>query len=994
MAASIEGATSMVQIGKLQVDLGRREVTENGLALRIGSRAFDVLEYLIEADGALVSKENIIGRVWPETVVEENNLQVQIAVLRKALGTDRELIRTVPGRGYQLVGLKRERMAPAGAVKSDPVRDLPAQAELVGRETALAEIGAMLGTSPVLTLVGAGGIGKTSLAIRIAREHGASFAGGVRFVELAPVSEPAQVMLAAAQACGIRFTGAAASAEALAECLAAQQCLIVFDNAEHVIEAVAELTDALSLWHPAVTVLVTSREPLRTATESIYRVEPLEFANDDVQLERLRTCSAVQLFMRRAQALACAAGTDERSMRLIGVICRRLDGIPLAIELAAARAAALGVAGVYAHLDDRLQLLAGGQRNALPRHQTLRATFDWSYALLDTAARTLFRRLGVFGGPFTFEAVCAIAMDEEMTMAGVISSVSELTAKSLLNVEFEEDVAHYRLSESTRAYAMEKLQDEGEVKRIAGRHTQFLQQRFDDGLLAGFGAGARAKQSDLRLALDDARDTFDWAFSQAGNVELGIMLAGAMVGPLLECSLVHECCARADKAVAAIDELPRGTVEPGCEMRICATLASTLANTCGPVGRSAQLWQRVLALGTRTGDLDNQARGIWGLWNTMITLADIHAAMGYAMRYRQFAIDHGEEWQRILGDQLVAVTMHCFGMHEPARVNLELGIERLEALDHEVPRGGLSVDPLIFSYGTLARIAWLQGDPDRAMAMVAQTVNLVRTDTLEPSLSHVLAVVAVPLALMTGDLSVVDRYLDILRSQVSLHRMDMWCRYCECLSAQRDELAGELGGERARSLPSFEAALDELIARGFRRLLTPLIAACAESLARRGRIDESKQRLADALAWCESHGEQLYVPELWRVMGVVELEEGRRHAVAEQCVSCETRACEYFETAIRIAGEHRASMWALRATISLARLLERQGRRTEASRRLQPFTVIFGTQSGARDIRELYAFLRELCMPIARLQELPVARAITHETTAALSLCPPPGGPL
>jgi predicted ATPase/DNA-binding winged helix-turn-helix (wHTH) protein len=972
----------MVEIGKLQVNVEQRQVTQNGLPLRLGSRAFDVLELLIDASGSLVSKDEIMSRVWPDTVVEENNLQVQIAVLRKALGEDRGLIRTIPGRGYQLVGSRLRSVAPEAAPPHDALRELPAQRELFGREAAVDDIGAMLGKSPVLTLVGAGGIGKTSLAIRVAREYGHRYAGGVRYIELAPVGEPEKVVSAVARACGLPFTGAAASTACLAEELARQQCLVIFDNAEHVAAAVAELADALAPFFPAVTVLVTSREPLRIASESLYRVESLDVVSDDASLEHLHACPAVRLFVCRARALGCGIGRDERSMRLVGVICKRLDGIPLAIELAAARSAALGVAGVYARLDDRLQLLAGGQRNALPRHQTLRATFDWSYTLLDTPSRKLFRRLGVFGAKFTFEAACAVAMDEDMTMAGVITGISELTAKSLLNVEFENDVARYRLSESTRAYAMEKLQNEGEIERIAERRTRFIRQRLDDGRMNEPRAEEPSKQSDLKRALDEARNTFDWAFASAGNIRLGIALAAELVGPLLECSLVDECCARASRAVAAIDALPPGSVDPGCEMHLCSALACTLANTNGPLSRSVELWQRVLALASRTGDLASQAKAIWGLWNTMVSRGDIHTAMGYAVRYRQFALEHGMEWQHVLGDQFVAVTLHCFGMHEQARVNLELGIERLEALRHEIPRGGLSVDPLIFGRGTLARIAWIQGAPDRAMSMVEQTVNLVRTDTLEPSLSHVLAVVAVPLALMTGDLQAVDRYLGILRSQVASHRMDIWCRYCDCLNALRDELAGN----GHRSLRQFEEALDALLASGFRRVLTSFIVACAVSLARAGRTDEAKARLADTLAWCDGGGEQLFVPEIWHAMGIVALEEAARSAAPEDVDAHEAYARGCFETAIRIAGEHRASMLALRATVSLARLLVKQGRRAEARQQLQPFARVFDMRSKARDIRALDELLSELHLPA----EIPHGFAEALAATGEASSCQPP----
>ena len=954
----------MVQIGKLRVNLERREVSQDGAPLRMGSRAFDLLVVLIKANGALVSKEDLVSRVWPDTIVEENNLQVQITVLRKALGADRDLIRTVPGRGYQLVASRTDLPGQRSVMQRDAVRDLPAQVDLIGRESAVDEIMAMLAQTPVVTLVGAGGIGKTSLAIRVAREFGHRFAGGVRYIELAPLLEPDTVLVGVAEACGIPCASGAISAPYIASALAHSPCLVVLDNAEHVVGVVAGLVDALLPYYPEVMALVTSREPLRIAGEAIYRVRPLEIAADDAPIEHLLSSSAVQLFLRRARALACDFGTNARSVGLIAAICRRLDGIPLAIELAAARAVALGVAGVHAHLDDRLQLLAGGRRNALPRHQTLRAAFDWSYALLDSTSRGVFRQLGVFASAFTFEAICAVAMDREMTVARVITSISELTEKSLLNVEYDDGVARYRLTESTRAYALEKLRDEGELQLVAERHAQFLQRRFDRGLFVGGSSHERAAQSDLSQALDDARGAFDWAFSAEGSPQLGITLAGSLVGPLLECSLLDECRTRASRAMAAIEALPAGSVDANCEMRLCAALGCALLHTTGPVSRAAQLWRRALELAVLVGDQDHHFGALWGLWNTMLASADVREATEYATRYQQLAAEHGTEWERILAEILVAITHHCLGMHEQARVSLEHGLERLAALHDDVPRSGLP-DPFIFINGTLARIAWLQGRPDYAMTLVKRTVDRVRGDTLEPSLSHVLAVVAVPLALMTGDVLAADRYLSILRSQVTLHRFDVWREYCDCLYVLRDTL----GGYGDRALPQLEAALDALLARGFSRLLGPLLAACSQALAACGRIEEARARLADALGRCE----QMFAPELWRVMGIVELEDARHMHAGGRSDTHEESARQCFETAIRIATEHGASMWVQRSTVALARLCVRQGRREEAMHRLQAFSAMFDAQPDAGDLYEMRVLLDELQAVAPPVQGLPAA---------------------
>ncbi|NPT53724.1 winged helix-turn-helix domain-containing protein [Paraburkholderia elongata] len=480
----------MIELGRFQIDLEMRTLQQNGKTVQLGSRAFDILAVVASANGRLVTKDELMNTVWPDTVVEENNIQVHLSALRKVLGPDRDLILTVPGRGYQLRQRRKDALPDETGVRASggrasDVRAPGSQASgarrlpqpksgLLGRGLAIRQIRAMLEQTHVLTLVGAGGIGKTSVAVEAAHHSSSDFAEPVCFVELAALTTGEAVLRAIVESCGLSVPGPQVDVEQVAAALARRHRLLLLDNAEHVIGIVAHIVEALVAGNDALRVLVTSREPLHIMPETVFRVEPLEAPPPHSTDADILRCSAVNLFLLHANSLQGKVGSDSAEIQLVGEICRRLDGIPLAIELAAARVVALGVEGVYRRLDDRMAILSGGYRTALPRHQTLRATFDWSFAILDHNARSLFRRLAVFGGAFTFEAMCAVVCDEAYTMANAIGSIGELVAKSLVSVEFDGPVAKYRLSESTRVYAMAKLQAEGEQEDITARHARYL----------------------------------------------------------------------------------------------------------------------------------------------------------------------------------------------------------------------------------------------------------------------------------------------------------------------------------------------------------------------------------------------------------------------------------------------------------------------------------------------------------------------------------------
>src|SRR6266446_1169751 len=397
-------APAAIEFGRFSVLPHRRELLAEGRPLELGGRAFDVLMALIEVSGAVVSKDALMNRVWPDRIIEANSLQAQISALRRAFANDRDLIRTIAGRGYQFTGQIRTvsaspnaqasaRMPQPTPTPSRPPTNLPEPvSELIGRDVELAEI-LDLGTSHrLVTLTGAGGIGKTRLGFAAARHLLPRFADGIWAIELVPLSDPELVPVAVATALGLELASGTASPLSVANALRSQQLMLVLDNCEHVVEAAARMAEALLRANPATRVIATSREPLRVEGEWVYPVPPLAVpAEGSPAGEDPLRYGAVRLFVERVRAAMPSFSPDLRAAAAVAGICRRLDGIPLAIELAAARTTALGIEGVAARLDNRFRLLAGGRRTAMPRHQTLRATLDWSYELLTEPERVVLR---------------------------------------------------------------------------------------------------------------------------------------------------------------------------------------------------------------------------------------------------------------------------------------------------------------------------------------------------------------------------------------------------------------------------------------------------------------------------------------------------------------------------------------------------------------------------------------------------------------------------
>lgn len=466
--------------GHFELHPAERVLRVLGEPVTVGSRAFDLLLALAQRNERLVTKQELLDLVWPGLVVEEHNVATQVSTLRKLLGAG--AITTLPGYGYRLTVSRTvmpagtpEAVPPQGAPQA-PRHNLPVpRTRFIGREGALASLARLLPSTRLLTLTGIGGCGKTRLALQLAQQHLPAFAGGAWFVDLAPLNDGDRVAATCAAVLGLPDDGDRPLAERLREHLAASPTLLVLDNCEHVIDGAAALAESLlsgvgTHESPArTTIVATSREGLGVAGEQIFPVRSLSLpATTD--LVAARTAESVCIFADRAQLALPDFEINVDNVAPIVEICRRLDGIALAIELAAARVTMLSLPEIATRLDDRFRLLTGGSR-ALPRHQTLHAAMQWSYELLGAAEQCMLRQMSVFAAGWTLKSAADVAQTTDEYEA--LALLTALHDKSLLVVDREVRGGRprYRMLETVRQYALERLNECGEGEAARGRHV-------------------------------------------------------------------------------------------------------------------------------------------------------------------------------------------------------------------------------------------------------------------------------------------------------------------------------------------------------------------------------------------------------------------------------------------------------------------------------------------------------------------------------------------
>ena len=543
-----------------------RILLEGGRPLRIGDRALKILILLLQRAGQVVTKEELIAQAWPHTVVEAINLRVNIAALRRVLRDGKppnRFIVNVVGQGYVFVAEIRVEDANGSpdialALNGARKHHLPAPlTELIGRTADVGTLTALVRSRRLVTIVGAGGVGKTVLAIEVASALGEYYKHGVYFVDLSSIGDAALIADSLAAALGLAVSRQE-PIEDLVAYLKEKEILLVIDNCEHLIGAAVEVIERLLEGAIRTHVLATSREPLSAHNEWHHRLAALDcpLTGDGITAALAKQYSAVQVFERRATSSVRTFEITDSNAASISHICRQLDGNPLAIELAAARVSLLGVHELASHLGERFFSITNGRRTAVPRHHTLRATLDWSYALLGPTAQIVLQRLAIFNGAFTAEAAATVAAHRGLGMQNARNAVKTLAVKSLLTTDTSVDPTRHRLLYMTRVYALEKLSKSDDCAAARRWHCEYVKKLLRHAETYWDTTSGLLWVNRFAFAVDDIRTAIDWALSPAGDPILGAELAAASVPFGFQLGLMDEIRERLEQALSCLDQLP------------------------------------------------------------------------------------------------------------------------------------------------------------------------------------------------------------------------------------------------------------------------------------------------------------------------------------------------------------------------------------------------------------------------------------------------------
>ena len=939
-----------VSFGPFRLIAAERLIERAGIPLQVGSRALEVLIVLVEHAGEVVSKKDLISRVWPDVTVDESGLRVHVAGLRKALGDGQagaRYVANVAGRGYCFVAPISRASAPnkspsVDTIISDEAHNLPARLmRMVGRDDSIRTISEQLLAERFVTILGPGGIGKTTVAVSVGHALLATLNGAVRFFDLGPLNDPHLVPSALASALGL-LVQTRDPTPSLINFLRDRRMLLILDSCEHVVETAAVLAERIFVEAPHVHILATSREALRVEGEHVHRLPPLDSPPSDADLTAAHALAfpAVQLFVERA-ASGHGFQLRDADALLVGEICRRLDGIALAIELAAGRVGALGIRETAAHLNNRFRLLWHGRRTALPRHQTLSAMLDWSYELLPELERVVLRRLSVFVGFFTLEAARSVAAGSDIDGTQVVGAVASLVAKSLVSADTSDATTRFRLLDTTRAYILGKPMESGDADDTARRHAIYFRDflEYADSSTNSEAEAFAASTEDL----GNVRAALEWSFFERGDVALGIALAAAAARLFLELSLLSECHRWAGRAIASLDDATRGARR---EMELQAALGVSLMFTKGNSEQVHAAFTRGLEIAEKLKDLPNQLRLLGRLHIFHERTGDFYGAMAFAKRSDFVAKETADPVAIAAAHSFIGLSHHLIGNQTDARMNLEAALVQ--------PPTSQRINKIHFGFHhrnrariALARTLWLQGYPDQAVRVARQAVDEA-AEIGHPVTLCIALIWAVSVFCWIGDWASAEKSIERFIAHADRHSL---APYHSVGLGIKGELSVKRG-EVQLGMDLLRSSLESLHADRYELLTTAFNSTLAEGLAMTGHVEEALITIDETIDLVERNGDLFNMPELLRIKGdfLASVADSRQ---AEEC----------FLRSIELAGGQSAPSWELRTTTNLARLWLRQDRRDEARKVLVQVYARFSEGFATADLRAAKRLLDDLGRP-------------------------------
>ncbi|MDX3970554.1 MAG: winged helix-turn-helix domain-containing protein [Bradyrhizobium sp.] len=940
---------SHISFGPFRLFPKSRLLEKEGEPLHIGGRALDILILLAERPGEVIDKRELVKRIWADVNVDEGSLRFHVAALRKALGDTGKSTRyvlNVPGRGYCFVAPFVQAAPPVAsasvAAEIPPPRSLPAQlAKMIGREEVIEKISNGLTLHRFMTVVGPGGIGKTAVAVTVGHRRSADFGGRVFFVDFGPLRDASHVTTTIASVLGLTVNSEDPT-PAILTFLRTGPTLLIFDSCEHVLDTLAPLVERIVREAPQLRVLATSRESFRSDGERIFRLFPLDCPpeRDGLDVAEVLAYPAAQLFIERIAQSSGPFQLSAEEAPLVANICRRLDGIALAIELAAGRVNAYGIAGTASLLDSRFSLQWRGRRTAVPRHQTLAAALDWSYDLLPPAESATLRRLSVFAGPFAPEAAAAVASGEGLSTSETLEAIDSLVTKSLISPSGSRTL-RYRLLDTTRTYALGKLNELGEYRTFARRHAEHFRDFFEHAE-ADTSTPLAEWLSIYAGELDNVRAALDWAFAPDGDARLGIALTAAAVTLWVRLSLFAECRERSRTALAALGD---GRDNDRIHMQLLSALGWSLMYGEGRAREARPILETTLELADRLDDKDFRLRALWGLCIDQFNNGQFGRARVVAERFANAAANSPDRTDLMLGDRLMAVALHYLGDQNEARVRIDRVNGSLHVLA-EKPK----IFPLDLRISTQyfrARILWLQGLADQAQALAARNIEEGRANGHALTFCSVLGQAACPIAFWAGDVEAAERHGTELLEHTERHAIRLWGLWARAFNAAVIAKRGDV----ATGLPLLREELNRAGDARFLPRFLPLLGELAAGFLEADQIDRGLDVIDDVLTRCNDRQELWYLPELTRIKAELMLRSVRHSGDAE------ARLHEAMDMAV----QQGAHFWQLRCATSLARLMTGAGRSADALSLLDDVCGAFAEGADTRDMRiarDLIAQLR------------------------------------